>query len=209
MAEYRLFEGDVADVSTFKFHEHRERAPHLEQGVHQGRLRLAADFVREAVDRVETRITAPCEVIDLGCGDGGLLALISRLPWVKSYGYDFQPSNEQGWRDRNVTAILCDFVGDFETVIPTPDVYVMTEVLEHLTDPHSFLRKIRARGDQVQLVASSPWTEHAGSHDECHAWAWDEDGYRALMQQAGFSVVRHETVGMFQVIHVIPRVSPL
>lgn len=204
MAEYKLFEGDVAHVSTFEFHEHRDRAPHLEQGVHQGRLRLAADFVREAVDRVETRVTAPAVVIDLGCGDGGLLSLISRLPWVNSFGYDFQPSNVQGWTDRNVNGLSFDFIGGFEHV-PDADVYIMTEVLEHLTDPHGFVKKIATRGAQVQLVASSPWTENAGSHDACHAWAWDQEGYERLMWQAGFNVARHETDGMFQVIHAIPR----
>jgi len=203
VAEYKLFVDDVAHVSTYAFHEHRERAPHLEQGIHQGRLQLAADFVREAVDRVETRVTVPCTVIDLGCGDGGLLSLISRLPWVNAYGFDFQPSNKQGWDERNVKAYGLDFVNEFDG-IGDADVYVMTEVLEHLTDPHGFVKKIRDRGDGVQLVASSPFTEHAGSHDECHAWAWDQDGYRALMVQAGFNVVRHETTGMFQVIHAVP-----
>jgi SAM-dependent methyltransferase len=204
VAEYKLFVDDVAHVSTYAFHEHRERAPHLEQGIHQGRLQLAADFVREAVDRVEGRTTRPAVVIDLGCGDGGLLSLISRLPWTNSFGYDFQPSNVRGWDERNVQALSFDFVEGFEHV-PDADVYVMTEVLEHLTDPHGFVKKIRARGDRVQLVASSPFTEHAGSHDECHAWAWDQDGYKALMMQAGFNVVRHETTGMFQVIHAVPR----
>lgn len=208
MAEWKLFDGEKADVSTFEFHEHRERAPHLEQGAHQGRLRLAADFVREAVDRVEGRATAPATVIDLGCGDGGLLSLISRLPWVNSFGYDFQPSNVRGWDERNVNALSFDFVEGFDHV-PDADVYVMTEVLEHLTNPHLMTQKIRDRGDRVQLVASSPFTEHAGSHDACHAWAWDQDGYRALMMQAGFSVVRHETVGMFQVIHAVARTSAL
>lgn len=202
MAEWRLFTGDVADVSTFEFHEHRERAPHLEQGVHQSRLYMAYDFVREAVDRVTTRITVPASVVDLGCGDGGLLSLISRLPWVNSWGYDFQPSNAHGWADRNVKGYPLNFVDDFENV-GDADVYVMTEVLEHLTDPHGFIKKIAERGTQVQLVASSPYTEHSGSHDACHAWAWDQDGYVALMQQAGFKVVRHETTGMFQVIHAV------
>lgn len=202
MAEWKLFDGDTAHVSTFEFHEHRERAPHLEQSVHQGRLRLAADFVREAVDRVETRVTSPAIVIDLGCGDGGLLSLISRFPWVNSFGYDFQPSNVQGWDARNVNALSFDFVSGFEHV-PGADVYVMTEVLEHLTNPHGFVQQIHSRG--AQLVASSPFTEHAGSHDECHAWAWDQDGYKQLMWQAGFKIVRHETTGMFQVIHAVVR----
>lgn len=203
MAEWKLFDANVAEVSTFEFHKDRERAPHLEQWVHQGRLQLAADFVREAVDRVEGRVTAPATVIDLGCGDGGLLSLISRLPWTNAYGFDFQPSNAQGWQERNVTAMALDFVSDFE-LVASADVYVMTEVLEHLTDPHLMVRKIRAKGDRVQLVASSPYTEDYNSHDACHAWAWDMDGYKALMVNAGFNVVRHETTGMFQVIHAIP-----
>lgn len=202
MAEWRLFTGDAAHVSTFEFHEHRERAPHLEQGVHQGRLRLAADFVREAVDRVETRVKAPATVIDLGCGDGGLLSLVSRLPWVNAFGYDFQPSNARGWEERNVHAKALNFVAEFDG-LPAADVYVMTEVLEHLTNPHDFVQKIAMR--EAQLVASSPFTEHSGSHDECHAWAWDEEGYKQLMRQAGFKVVRHETTGMFQVIHAVLR----
>jgi 2-polyprenyl-3-methyl-5-hydroxy-6-metoxy-1,4-benzoquinol methylase len=203
MAEYKLFSGVVADVSTFTFHEHRERAPHLEQGVHQGRLRLAADFVREAVDRVETRMQYPADVVDLGCGDGGLLSLLSRLPFTNVLGFDFQPSNKEGWLERNVNAQAMNFVDDFHKV-PDADVYVMTEVLEHLTDPHAMVRNIR-RHPQTQLVASSPWTEHSTSHDACHAWAWDEEGYKQLMWQAGFKVVRHETTGMFQVIHAVPK----
>lgn len=202
MAEWKLFDGDAAHVSTFEFHEHRERAPHLEQGVHQGRLHKAYDFVREAVDRVETRIHVPASVVDLGCGDGGLLSLISRLPWVNSWGYDFQPSNAQGWLDRNVKGYSINFVDNFDE-IGQADVYVMTEVLEHVTDPHGLVKKIAERG--AQLVASSPFTEHSGSHDECHAWAWDEEGYKQLMRQAGFKVVRHETTGMFQVIHAVLR----
>jgi len=200
MAEWKLFTDDVAGVSTFEFHEHRERAPHLEQGAHQGRLYKAYDFVREAVDRVETRMENPAVVVDLGCGDGGLLSLVSRLPFIEASGYDFQPSNSQGWRERNVKGTPLNFVDEFDKVW-NADVYVMTEVLEHLTDPHGFVKKIAER--KSQLVASSPFTEHSGSHDECHAWAWDEEGYKQLMWQAGFKVVRHETTGMFQVIHAV------
>lgn len=200
MAEWKLFDDAVAGVSTFEFHEHRERAPHLEQGVHQGRLHKAYDFVREAVDRVEGRTMEPAIVVDLGCGDGGLLSLISRLPWTNSRGYDFQPSNAHGWIERNIKADALNFIERFDEVAEA-DVYVMTEVLEHLTDPHGFVKKIFERGGQ--LVASSPFTEHSGSHDECHAWAWDQEGYKQLMWQAGFKVTRHETVGMFQVIHAV------
>jgi len=49
-------------------------------------------------------------------------------------------------------------------------------------------------------VASSPYVETNLSHDACHAWAWDEEGYRNLFEQSGWSVARHETVPYFQVI---------
>jgi hypothetical protein len=50
------------------------------------------------------------------------------------------------------------------------------------------------------LVASSPHTERPGAAYGFHTYAWDLDGYRALLEQAGFEVVRQEPVGMFQVV---------
>lgn len=199
MAEHKLFDGTVPAVSTFGFHEHRERAPHLEQGIHQPRLHKAFEFVADAVQRVLDIPAMRVEVSDLGCGDGGLLSLVQDLPCVSAWGYDFQPSNAAGWAQRGVYAEAVDvFAPDSRVVYG--DVVVTTEVLEHLADPHAALRRIHDAGLTEYLVASSPWTESAESHDECHSWAWDQDGYRALIEQAGFTVLRHETVGMFQVV---------
>lgn len=198
MTEWRLFpEGEEPFVSTAAFHSDRKRAPHLEQGVHRPRLDKAAELVADVVSRVAGRETVPAEVIDLGCGDGGLLSLIQGLPNVNAYGYDFQPSNAAGWAERGVDARVLNFVEKWSRV-PPADVYILTEVLEHLADPHRMVWNVAQRGGL--LVASSPWTEHAGSHDACHAWAWDMDGYRALMEQGGMRVLRHEQAGMFQVL---------
>jgi hypothetical protein len=71
-------------------------------------------------------------------------------------------------------------------------------MLEHLVDPHAFVRTI---AENVQgLVCSSPWQERPGHAYEFHTWAWDFDGYRALVEQAGSTVQRHEAVGPFQVM---------
>lgn len=205
--EYKLFDGDVAPVSTFEFHQDRERAPHLEQSVHQGRLRMAADFVFAACDEVRKRVENPAQivkVVDLGCGDGGLLTVLNQDEKIAAVGYDFQPSNIVGWAERGVLhqTFAMDFVNNWPVVIDA-DVYVITECLEHLTDPHAMVCNVRAR--EAIIVASSPWTESAVSHDECHAWAWDPTGYRDLLDEAGFNVVAHERVGMFQVIRGEPR----
>lgn len=206
MAEWKLFDGDVAFVSTAEFHAGRERAPHLEQPVHRDRLLLAETFIVDAATRViagrpvsNTRVT----VSDLGCGDGGLLQRLNAYPTVEAWGYDFQPSNALGWGERGVIGIPLNVFGTADVInadVTLGTVVSMTEVLEHLTNPHSVVRELARRPEVRYVVASSPHTEHAGSHDECHAWAWDVAGYEALFNAAGFSVIRHETTGMFQVI---------
>jgi hypothetical protein len=203
MAEYKLFDGAVPHVSTREFHAHRERAPHLEQAVHQPRLHTAAMLVRRAVvqhmlDCPGSRNCVPHPVSDLGCGDGGLLSLIADEGRVEAWGYDFQPSNQAGWNQRGVHAHLRDVFGEDREKAVLGLTTVATEVLEHLADPHGAVRWIGAHSRY--LVASSPWNETSESHDECHAWAWDQAGYRALVEQGGFTVLRHETVGQFQVV---------
>lgn len=200
MVEYKLFDGDVPHVSTREFHAHRERAPHLEQPVHQGRLNTAFTFI---IDALQTHAgvkpgTDDVTLSDLGCGDGGLLQLLRGIVGLTAWGYDFQPSNQLGWVERGVRAEQADVFGADQDLIELGDITVTTEVLEHVADPKAAVRWIGQHSRY--LVASSPWNETPESHDECHAWAFDQDGYRALIEQGGYTVLRHETVGQFQVI---------
>lgn len=192
MAEWRLFpEGTVPHASTFEFHEHRERAPHLEQACHRDRLLKAAEYVISVSREQEISIS------DLGCGDGGLLSLLEK-EGLDAWGYDFQPSNAVGWDQRGVRAELLNAFGTQRPNVQLGSVSVATEVLEHMADPHEAVRWI---GETSQwIVASSPWNEHPGSHDECHVWAWDMQGYANLITQGGYRIIRHEKVNQFQVI---------
>jgi SAM-dependent methyltransferase len=188
---WKLFDGDVAHVSTAAFHAHRERAPHVDQPHHRPRLDKAAEFVRLAAAR-----HTPASVSDLGCGDGGLLSLI-RLD-VDAWGYDFQPTNVAGWKERHVRADLLDVFGADRDRVQFGTITVVTEVLEHLTDPHGAVAWIREHSRF--LVASSPWVETADAHDECHAWAFNPSGYADMIRDAGWNLLAHEPVGPFQVV---------
>jgi hypothetical protein len=196
MAEYKLFEGDTPYVSTSEFHSHRPRAFHLEEDGHRERLYTAREFVGKAAEWDGGQVS----VSDLGCGDGGLLSILQDMPEVsRCWGYDFQPSNAAGWQERGVTASLADAFGKDRDVIQYGRVVVTTEVLEHLADPHGAIEHFAYTSDY--LVASSPYDEHADSHDECHAWAWDLEGYRNMVESNGFRVIEHRKLGWkFQVL---------
>lgn len=194
MTEWRLSTEEIPHVSTAEFHADRERAPHLEQAFHQERLYLAAEYIREASERIGS-----ATVSDLGCGDGGLLSLVQGYPEVaRAWGYDFCPANEQGWRERGVEAYPIDVFNGSYGLVAMGDIVVMTETLEHLADPHQALR--RARRESRYLVCSSPWNERPGMHSPEHAWAWDMPGYADMIRAAGWGITRHEQAGLFQVV---------
>jgi methyltransferase family protein len=197
MTEWKLFDGKVPYVSTAEFHADRARAPHLEQPVHRPRLELAASLVSVAERLYSARHGgAVATLSDLGCGDGGLLSLAQDR--VKAWGYDFSPANSAGWPERGVKAEALDVFGADRDRVRFGDITTVTEVLEHIADPHGAVRWI---GEHSKfIVASSPWNETPEWHDECHAWAFDMAGYRALIEQGGFRVLRHERVMQFQVV---------
>lgn len=202
MTEHRFFnEGETAYVSTFDYHKDRERAPHLEQSNHRGRLERAAEFVLSV--GIDQRMT----VSDLGCGDGGLLRLLTTRYELANlpnfcWGYDFAPANVVGWKERGVEGTAMNVFDTFDIINPevqVGDIVVMTEVLEHLTHPHEVLRELTYYDTQY-IVASSPWDEGPGNHDASHAWAWDMEGYREMFERAGWMTQRHEKVDRFQVV---------
>jgi 2-polyprenyl-3-methyl-5-hydroxy-6-metoxy-1,4-benzoquinol methylase len=201
--EYRRFAPGESVVSTFEFHKHRERAPHIDQPIHQPRLNAALDLVcKRWLELTPTHRTV---IADLGCGDGGLLQQIRHiLPSdIDVYGYDFQPSNVDGWRERDLLDVCqsLNVVKEWDRVV-NADIYVATEVLEHLEEPYDLLRKIRQRG--ASLVCSSPWMEHEGNIDACHNWAWDMPGYVSMLEECGFRVVESRHEGIFQVHLAVP-----
>lgn len=214
MTEVRLFaEGTVPDCTTAAWYAEREHAPHLEQPDHRPRLEVAAGFVRDLIDKLEPRVR---RVVDLGAGDGGLLSLLSQYSTavevgdVEVHGYDLMPTNIAAARRRGVDVWLLDVVDELAKYEPDTgflgldlmlgDVAVITETLEHLLDPHGFLRQLHDAGTVRALVASSPWTETTGGAYEFHLWAWDGAGYSTLLEEAGWRVNARTTAGMFQVV---------
>lgn len=190
MTEWRLFPEDtIPEFTKPEWYRERDHAAHLEQeGGHRERLLASASFVAQAAFTIKRNT-----VVDLGCGDGGLLSLLGRA--MMAWGYDLMPENVEAAKDRGVDVRYGDVVeGDIEWGA----ISVATEMLEHLVDPHGFLNRVAERSQA--LICSSPWDEAPGLAYEYHAWAWDLDGYRELVEKAGFKVIRQRRAHRFQVI---------
>ena len=191
MAEHRLFDpATVPDCATPAWYQDRDRAPHWEQEGHRERLRLALDMVADCQRR------GAQSVIDVGAGDGGLLA---QLPdGMFGVGCDLQPSNVDGAAERGVNIVLADVVQHPE-LLGGADIIVACELLEHLVSPHRTIADIW-HSDAQWFIASSPYTETPGCHYEHHLWCWDLAGYRQMIEEPGWRVLRHETAWISQVV---------
>lgn len=196
--EWRLFYEDDPPVwadpaTTVAWHADREHAPHIDQGIHQPRMYAAARMVLAHGGVAD-------KVVDLGAGDGGMLQWIKQQGWQGPlWGYDLQPSNIHAAEARGVHVLLRDVVNSDDWVSDPGSIFICTEFLEHLVDPHGFVRRLYARLPSL-FVASSPVNESDASHYAHHTWAWDREGYDILMEQGGFTVVDSWSDGIFQVV---------
>lgn len=188
MAEYRLQQSTYP--STAEYHANRERANHLEQKWQQGRIYAAAKMIRGV---------KPKDVVDLGCGDGGLLSLLKDV--CPAWGYDFAPSNIEGWEERGVTAELKDIFNDPGFQPKWAELTVMTEVLEHLADPHFAVDWVAH--NSKYLAASVPFDEQPdsgiceGEHE--HLWGFDEEGFKGLIGEH-FHILEYKRVDFNQLL---------
>ena len=179
--EWKFFEGDSPEFASADWYESIISAHHLDEPAHRERLIVAAEYAKKAVKLGGTA------VVDLGCGDGGLLQLLKESNFP-SWGYDLMPNNiEHAVNVRGVDARFTNFISDD---IEYADVAVMTETLEHMEDPHQVVRDLPSK----YLIASSPYNESDKSHYEFHLWAWDSDGYDELIRQGGYTILEKDFV---------------
>jgi len=197
--EYAFFDrstGQPPYFSTQEFHNDREAAPHIEQhGMQRDRLILAAEFVKELVEQNPEIQT----VTDVCCGDGGLLEYLRPFldeRGIKTYGYEFQPSNiKDGVNKRGVDVRYADVANED---IELGELTIMTECLEHFHKPHEMVQKVAEQSKFI--VISGPNGEVPEAHYELHTWGWSWPAYEKLIEQAGYSVLRHEESTIFQVM---------
>jgi len=189
VTEWKLFEGDVAPFTDDEFYRDREAAHHMEQEGHRDRLLKALEYAQYAKQELNCK-----RFSDLGCGDGGLVEE-GHARGLHVWGYDMQPLNvKYAQESRGVDVRLTNFEKD--DTIEYGDCSILTEVLEHVSDPHGLVKNLPSR----VIIASSPVWETDENHYEFHNYAWDKEGYANLIEQGEYKIIKHEEVWLSQII---------
>jgi SAM-dependent methyltransferase len=112
-------------------------------------------FVREAISSAFPGSEKPAlHVLDVGCGNGAYVALPLARAGYRVTGLDLHQASIEHAKTLGASSTHAEFIcGDVElTPENTFDVVILSEVLEHVADPHYLLQKSAARLKQNGLV---------------------------------------------------------
>ena len=111
---------------------------------------LADELIPRSADR---------RVLEVGCGGGGLLALLVRAGWPQVEGLDFDPAAAERARAHSGCPVRVAAFPDPDLPAGAFDLIVMVHSFEHLPDPRAalaHLRELLARGGRAVLFAPNP-----------------------------------------------------
>jgi SAM-dependent methyltransferase len=145
-----------------------------------------APFVRDGIASfiaaAAERIRPGARVVDIGAGDAPYRHLFQHMDYVT---VDWEQSPHDGARRSDIIASADS--------IPLPDAsvdaVVMTEVLEHITNPSATLRemaRILKVDGQILLTVPFVWILHEMPHDY---YRYTPSALRNLLEDAGFDQV--------------------
>ncbi|MFZ9848475.1 MAG: hypothetical protein ACO3EE_10040 [Flavobacteriales bacterium] len=131
---------------------------------HHVRVEVTKNIVRDAIAIMDAK-----SIADLSCGNGDI---VKTMGMQNVFLGDYAPTYPLvGPIDKTIASI------------PTVDVYVCSESLEHVEDPLQTLKLIRDKSKY--LVLSTPIENWEDNNTE-HYWSWDRHGVEDLFSESGW-----------------------
>ena len=146
-----------------------------------------AGYARLIADLLGADRPPPAAILDVGCGNGGLLLALSRLwPDARLCGVEPAPGAAAAARAAGLPVSATLPPGRRAALV------VSVNVIEHTPDPLAFLRRLRtacAPGGRIVLICpdgTGPWLELLMAD---HRHSLSRTGLQALARRAGLAIV--------------------
>jgi SAM-dependent methyltransferase len=142
-----------------------------------------------AADSARSTASSPFTVLDVGCGDGGFLAVLAEIRGIRAIGLDVNPSAVDACRRRGLEAVCGTFAQFRERFSEPVQAITFWHVVEHVADPVGLLKDAAALlaqdGAIYFSVPLSPQSFEGSWHDPLnapphHLTRWNIPALRAL-----------------------------
>jgi hypothetical protein len=157
---------------------------------HVERVAASVGFIR----RYRRRLSAAA---DLSCGDGAILKGIDDL-LEQAYICDLNGVRGDYPLRPHVRVLesgpLPDSLAGFQSVpgaVLPVDLFILSETLEHVTDPDGLLQKLT--GVSRYLFLSTPLNESGDGNPE-HYWGWGQADLHHMLWETGWSPLEFNTL---------------
>jgi hypothetical protein len=145
---------------------------HTQWPDHIQRVQATLDFIHAMTTSSQRRIVA-----DLSCGDAEIAKRVEGTKLLLLG--DYVENDAYAYHGR---------IEDTVRLLGYVDLFILSETLEHIDDPHRLLVDIRERA--AYLVLTTPLDEQDAGNPE-HYWGWDEMGILDILEQAGWKPREH------------------
>jgi SAM-dependent methyltransferase len=150
---------------------------------------------RWVLEQIEAQIPQDSAVLDLGCGTGRFLAVLSRRSY-RGIGIDPAETVVAALRKLGYAAHVGSVPG-LRWDGPAPAVITLFEVLEHLVDPLAVLKELRTRFPTAHVGASVPSPFRAGlkrgrgqtDYPPNHFLRWTPSALQRAFERAGYRAI--------------------
>jgi methionine biosynthesis protein MetW len=166
----------------------------MEQAMYACKFRLIAQLIEPG-----------SSVLDIGCGDGSLLAYLRETRSIDPYGIELSQKACELARQKRIHVVQADVTTDGWAIPESVDYITASEVLEHLPSPERLLLRLKglyrrrllidvpntgALNDRLRLLLGRTPKQWV-FHPEEHLRFWTVSDFLVMCRQLGFRVERY------------------